>query len=198
MTTPIIQTFRTNYRSRNLSIENARHDIKTPTAAIIQEAKEMGLLTNGSTGPTGTIGPTGAVGSQGVIGPQGFQGSAGGGGDNRLSSATGSSISITLSENDPQYILVMPDSPPTTKIFTLPLATGNNGLAYTFITYIPDAISFQSTYRIRTQNSERIFSVSNAPIEPPTDPIQTSILGYNTKIVAFNGDWYLVYNDDPL
>jgi len=93
------------YRSRNLSIENARHDIKTPTAAIIQEAKEMGLISNGSTGPTGTIG---------------------------------------------------------------------------------------------LQDSERIFSVNNAPIEPPTDPIQTPVLIYNTKIVAFNGDWYLVYNDDPL
>ena len=197
MSTPVIQTLRTNYRSRNLSIENARHDIKTPTAAIIQEAKEMGLLTNGSTGSQGFQGMIGSTGS-GTQGPQGFQGSAGGGGDNRLSSATGSSISITLSENDPQYIVVISDSPPTTKIFTLPLATGNNGLAYTFITYIPDAISFPSTYRIRTQNSEKIFSVSNAPIEPPTDPIQTSILGYNTKIVAFNGDWYLVYNDDPL
>lgn len=46
----------------------------------------------------------------------------------------------------------MSDSPPTTKIFTLPLATGNNGLAYTFITYTPDAISFPPTYRIRTKD----------------------------------------------
>ena len=166
--------------------------LKTPTAAIIQEAKDMGLISNRSTGPTG---PTGF---QGEIGPQGFQGSAGGGGDNRLSSATGSSTSIVLSATDPQYILVMPDTPPTTKIFTLPSASGNNGLAFTFITYIPDDISFAANYRIRTQNSERIFSVNNAPIEPPTAPIQTPIISYNTKIVAFNGDWYLVYNDDPL
>jgi hypothetical protein len=191
MTTPVIQTLRTNYRSRNLSIENARHDIKTPTAAIIQEAKEMGLISNGTTGPTGSIG------LQGVIGPQGFQGSAGGGGDNRLSSATGSSTSIVLSATDPQYIFVIGDIP-AVKIFTLPSASGNNGLAFTFITYIPDSISFQANYRIRTQNSERIFSINNAPIEPPTDPIQTPVLNYNTKIVAFNGDWYLVYNDDPL
>lgn len=197
MSTPLIQTLRTNYRSRNLAIENARHDIKTPTAAIIQEAKEMGLITNGSTGPTGTIGPTGAIGAQGVIGPQGFQGSAGGGGDNRLSSATGYSTSIVLSENDPQYIIVIHDSPPTIKIFTLPSAFGNNGLAYTFITYT-SSTEFPTSYRIRTQNSERIFSVNNVPIEPPTNPIQTPVLGYNTKIVAFNGDWYLVYNDNPL
>lgn len=196
MTTPVIQTLRTNYRSRNLAIENARHDIKTPTAAIIQEAKEMGLITNGSTGSQGFQGMIGSTGS-GTQGPQGFQGSAGGGGDNRLSSATGSSISITLSENDPQYIFVMHDSPPTTKIFTLPSAVGNNGLAYTFITYT-SSTEFPTSYRIRTQNSERIFSVNNVPIEPPTNPIQTPVLGYNTKIVAFNGDWYLVYNDDPL
>jgi hypothetical protein len=183
---------RRNYRSRNLVIETSRSDITTPTASIIQEAKTKGLITDGSVGSTGAQGNQGNQGVQGLTGPQGTSG-----GSSRYETISGFSTSTALTVNDGKYIFV-DDNPPGTT-FTLPSASGNDGLDYTFVTYNPNSSAFGPTsYRVETINSEKIFTVNSNPIEPPTSPIRTPFLGVNTKIIARNGNWYFVDYDSPL
>ena len=63
-----VRTSRINFRSKNVMIDTARYDISPPTAAIIQEAKLLGLLSN--------FGGSGTTGHQGFQGRQGNQGFA--------------------------------------------------------------------------------------------------------------------------
>lgn len=153
---------------------------------------------NGSLKPTSILDSTNSRGNEDPSGnmylkstPSGLlwspvSGGGGGGGDTRFTGINAFNTNTTLTTSHGQYIV--PLLPGLT--FTLPNATGNDGLSYTFLTnygFPTTGSGFPIDYIVRTpiSSGQVIFYYPNpVPITP------SAYRNTPSTLVAYNGNWF--------
>lgn len=150
---------------------------------------------NGSLNPTSILDSTNSIGNEDPSGnmylkstPSGLLWSpvsgGGGGGDTRFAGINEFSTNTTLTTSHGQYIV-----PKVSLTFTLPNASGNDGLSYTFLSnYGFPTLNpgFPILYKVRTPTD----LPGQVIYYYPTPVNITGWLNYPSTFVAYNGNWF--------